>query len=216
MFEGFSKEAIGFLADLKANNNREWFTEHKKIYEKEIKSPTRHFCDDMAASLRKLTGTPHESKVFRIHRDVRFSKDKTPYNAHLHISFIPQTDAASPPHWFFGLDPASLTVGVGNFIFEKGQLEVYRKRVDGKDGAALSKTLTKLEKNGVRLGKTDLKRVPPPFDKDHPQGDLLKRKGLSAWIDFEDASAALDKSVIKTCTANFKKIKPVYDWLMDL
>lgn len=216
MFDGFSTEAIKFLKELKANNNREWFAEHKKVYEREVKAPAQHFCEEMAVSLEKLTGAPHGSKVFRIHRDVRFSKDKTPYNAHLHISFIPQLKADHPPHWFFGLDPASLTLGVGNFMFEKEQLEAYRKRVDGKEGAALAQKLAKLEKGGVRLGKIDLKRVPAPYDKDHPYGDLLKRKGLSAWIDFKNTRPATNKDVVKTCTASFKQIKPVYDWLNAL
>ncbi len=216
MFEGFSKEAIKFLKDLKANNNREWFTEHKKVYETEVKGPAQHFCDEMSTALQKLTGAPHGSKVFRIHRDVRFSKDKTPYNAHLHISFFPVEGADHPPHWFFGLDPTSLTVGVGNFMFEKGRLESFRRRVDGKEGATLAKTLAKLEKGGVRLGRIDLKRVPAPYDKDHPQGDLLRRKGLSAWVDFKDTKPATSKDVIKTCAASFKKIKPVYDWLSAL
>ncbi len=215
MFDGFSNEAVGFLKDLKGNNNRDWFAENKKVYEQEIKAPAKMFCEDMAAALEKLTGTPHGSKVFRINRDIRFSKDKTPYNAHLHISFIPQAADTHPPHWFFGLDPTSLTIGVGNFVFEKQQLVDYRERVAGEDGAPLAKTLAKLEKGGARLGKIDLKRVPSPYEQGHPQAELLKRKGLSVWIDFKGTDVATDKNVIKTCTANFKKLKPVFDWLTD-
>ena len=216
MFDGFSKDALKFLKDLKANNNRAWFNDHKNTYERDVKAPAKHFCEEMALSLEKLTGAAHGSKVFRINRDIRFSKDKTPYNAHLHISFIPQGKGAHPPHWFFGLDPTSLTIGVGNFAFEKQQLVDYRERVAGSDGAALAKLLAKLEKGGVRLGKVDLKRVPSPYGQDHPQAELLKRKGLSAWIDYEDTTPALDKAIIKTLTADFKKLKPVFDWLSEL
>lgn len=213
MFDGFSTDAVRFLRELKANNSRDWFAENKPIYEQEIKAPAKIFCDDMATALQKLTGIVHGSKVFRINRDIRFSKDKTPYNAHLHISFVPQGDSAHPPHWFFGLDPTSLTLGVGNFMFEKSQLDGFRKRVAEKDGAVLAKTLTKLEKAGVRLGTIDLKRVPAPYEKDHPHGDLLRRKGLSAWVDFKDTKPATDKAVIKNCLDGFKKVKPVFDWL---
>ncbi len=216
MFDGFSKNALKFLTDLKANNNRAWFNDHKKTYEREVKGPAKHFCEEMALSLEKLTGVPHRSKVFRINRDIRFSKDKSPYNAHLHISFIPQGEGAHPPHWFFGLDPTSLTIGVGMFAFEKQQLIDYRECVAGDDGQQLAKTLAKLEKRGVRLGKTDLKRVPSPYGQDHPQAELLKRKGLSAWIDYKDTKLAANKAIIKTLTADFKKLKPVYDWLIEL
>ena len=68
----------------------------------------------------------------------------------------------------------------------------------------------------MRLGKLDLKRVPAPYPQDHPQADLLKRKGLSAWVDFKDTKPATSKEVIKNCTTGFKRIKPVYDWLQAM
>ena len=216
MFDGFSQDALTFLADLKANNNRAWFNDHKKSYEREIKGPAKYFCEEMGLSLEKLTGVAHRSKVFRINRDIRFSKDRTPYNAHLHISFIPEGEGTHPPHWFFGLEPMSLTIGVGTFAFEKQQLVDYRERVAGAEGKTLAKVLAKLEKGGVRLGKTDLKRVPSSYGQDHPQAELLKRKGLSVWIDYNDTKPALGNTVIKTLTADFKKLKPVYDWLNEL
>ena len=72
-FSGFSHEAVQFLRDLKANNNREWFAEHKQVYETEIKKPAGAFCAEMRDELERMSGMEHSSKIFRIHRDVRFS-----------------------------------------------------------------------------------------------------------------------------------------------
>ena len=162
-FAGFPKEAVKFLSDLKANNTRDWFTANKATYEAAIKGPAAEFCEAMSRKLEKLTGTPCKSKVFRIHRDLRFSKDKTPYNAHLHISFTPETDQASPPCWFFGLEPKRIVLGTGTFGFDKQALEAYRERIDGLDGRKLAKLFEKLAGQGARTGEPDLKRVPSGY-----------------------------------------------------
>lgn len=103
-FTSFPNETVNFLKALKKNNDRNWFNENKSRYEDAIKRPAEEFSDEMATRLRRLTGFAFKSRIFRIHRDIRFSKDKTPYNTHLHIGFIPQTNKPSPPAWFFGLD----------------------------------------------------------------------------------------------------------------
>jgi len=96
-FEAFPGDALTFLQDLRANNERAWFNEHKKTYETAIKQPAEAFCRAMATALETLTDQPHGHKIFRIHRDVRFSKDKTPYNTHLHIAFTPSCRHAGHP-----------------------------------------------------------------------------------------------------------------------
>lgn len=212
-FPGFTKETVQFLQDLKANNTRDWFATNKSTYENAVKIPGRHFCDALAGQLQILTGAAHKSKVFRIHRDLRFSKDKTPYNAHLHISFIPESKMAAPPCWFFGLAPDRLTVGAGIFAFDKPALEAYRQRVDGKDGAALAALLETLEQDGVRTGDIELKRVPAGYAQDHARADLLRRKGLSVWKDFKDTRPAIGANAVENCLSAFTQLKPICDWL---
>ncbi|MFZ2101712.1 MAG: DUF2461 family protein, partial [Oricola sp.] len=80
-FTGFNDETITFLADLKANNARDWFADNKPLYERALKKPAGAFAGLMADELEKLTGAPHKPKIFRINRDVRFSRDKSPYNS---------------------------------------------------------------------------------------------------------------------------------------
>ncbi|NJO37267.1 MAG: DUF2461 domain-containing protein [Rhizobiales bacterium] len=214
-FAGFSPAAIKFLGDLRANNNRAWFATHKVAYEHEIKLPAEAFCSAMSNMLAELTGRPHAARIFRIHRDVRFSKDKTPYNAHLHIAFTPEGKAAAPPLWFFGLDPDKLSLGTGLFAFDKDGLDRFRQRIDGPEGEEIVALLGELQASGVRLCEPDLKRVPAGFAQDHPRADLLCRKSLAAWIDVDDPSAACRPDLIATCRAAFVQLRPVFDLLLD-
>jgi len=80
-FPGFPAEAVEFLTALKANNNKAWFEHNKPVYRDHVKAPSEHFAAHMEGVLSRLTGTLMTAKIFRIHRDVRFSKDKTPYKA---------------------------------------------------------------------------------------------------------------------------------------
>ena len=107
-FSAFSSDVPAFLAELNENNSKDWFAANKARYDDGIKAPAQEFGAAMCAVLEQATDMPHKAKLYRVYRDVRFSKDKTPYNAHLHMSFIPETGQNTPPMWFFGLgvDPA--------------------------------------------------------------------------------------------------------------
>jgi uncharacterized protein (TIGR02453 family) len=215
-FAGFPQDAFRFLAGLKANNSREWFAENRQRYETGLKLPAEAFAAALCDELEKLTGAAHDAKIFRIHRDVRFSKDKTPYNAHLHISFLPQTDYPSPPAWHFGLHPDRLSIGAGVFTFDKTILQAYRQRLDDGNGAVLETILNTLCEADFRISELDLKRVPPPFAPDHRHAQLLRHKGLTAWLDFDDLHWLMQPSVIAECTAYFSKLRPLFDRLLAL
>lgn len=210
-FAGFPEESVTFLRGLKANNDKAWFAGNKAVYERAIKRPAEAFCRATVARLTALTGADHAAKVYRLHRDLRFSKDPTPYNAHLHISFT----RSGGPAWLFGLEPDRVVLGVGIMAFEKDALEAFRQRVDGAAGAALSAELDRLRGAGIRIGDPELKRVPRGFDPDHAQADLLRRKGLSAWKDFADPAVATRPDWMDTCLSGFRQLRPVYDWLTE-
>ncbi|HUS53187.1 MAG TPA: DUF2461 domain-containing protein, partial [Thermohalobaculum sp.] len=152
---GFPVETVAFLRDLKANNDREWFARHKSVHESAVQGPAKAFCAQVTDALHGLTGMAHGWKIFRIHRDVRFSKDKTPYNAHLHVSFIPAQSRGLAPVWHFGLDPDEMALGVGAFGFDKPGLERYRARVVGSDGDDLRALLGGLVRGGMRLSEPE-------------------------------------------------------------
>ena len=212
----FPEGAVAFLADLRANNNRDWFTQNKARYEQAVKQPAQTFCDEICPRLEALTGRPHSAKIFRIYRDVRFSKDKTPYNTHLHISFSPTQTTGAEPAWFFALEPDKLIFGAGCFGFDKPVLERYRQNVAGNGGAELLGLLEHLGALGMRVSEPDLKRVPKSYDPEGPHAPLLLRKGLSAWSDNADTAGATAPGLIALCLAEYGQLKPLFDWLAEL
>ena len=212
-FDHFSPDALRFLVDLKANNTKEWFAANKKTYESEVKEPGRQFADAMALALLDLTGQDHSSKIFRIYRDVRFSKDKTPYNAHLHIAFTPNQKTGQPPMWFFGLSPDGISLGCGVFQYDKDDLAAFRAAMEGANGAELIRLTSKLRENGVRIGEPELKRVPSGYDRDHPNAEVLRRKGYAAWIDAGKSTFATEPNLIERTTALYRDLMQVFQLL---
>ena len=215
-FDSFSSEAIQFLTDLKANNSRDWFQTNKPVYEDHVKEPGKRFADALSVALGDLTGHRHHSKIFRINRDIRFSKDKTPYNAHLHIAFKPDIDAGQAPMWFFGLSPTGLAMGCGVFQYEKAHLDRFRQAMSGAKGADLIALSRELDASGIRIGDPDLKRVPNGFDKYHRNGDALRRKGFAAWIDKDDPAFATQPALVSRTVDEFRRLLPVFDLLSEL
>lgn len=195
-------DAREFLVQLRSNNNRDWFQERKKDYEAKIKKPGNSLGEQIGAELTKLTGKEMSHKLFRINRDVRFSKDKTPYNTHLHLSWAGEGNAA----FMFGISPDYVTAGAGVFGLQKAALDGYRAAVD-KGGDGLSKDIAGLLSGGYRMDPPELKRVPAPYDKEHPYGELLKRKSLALWQDFQ-TDHITQEAVMKS----FAALMPIYNF----
>ncbi|WP_299676018.1 DUF2461 domain-containing protein [uncultured Roseobacter sp.] len=212
-FDHFSPAALAFLTDLKANNRRDWFQDHKAVYEAEIQRPARAFAAAMCTALDALTGTPHEAKIYRIHRDIRFSRDKTPYNAHLHLSFAPQPATPNRPMWFFGLGTETLSLGCGVFQYDKPGLAAFRTQMAGPMGAELLALIQTLETNGMRVNPPELKRVPSGIDKTHPHADALRRKGLAAWHDLPDPHSVTRPDLIPRTTEALTGFLPLFHLL---
>lgn len=206
----FSAETLGFLRDLENNNTRDWFNAHKDRYLAAWKAPAEALIEAMCFRLQVETDTPHDAKLFRIHRDVRFSKDKTPYSPHIHILFRRE---GSKMGLFFGLQTDRLVLGAGMMGFDKGQLSAYRDAVSSPSGKLLQAELDLLLGQGGRMNSPDLARVPKPHDKDHKRGDLLRRKSLTIWRDFEDPSVVEQSDLIQLCAAQFATYDGVRDWL---
>jgi uncharacterized protein (TIGR02453 family) len=215
-FHGFDPKVLTFLDDLSNNNTREWFADNKPDYERLIKKPATSFAGALAVEMTRITGHPHRSKVFRVHRDVRFSKDKTPYNTHVHIALTPDTARTNPPMWFFGLGLEKLSLGCGVFAFDKERLEGFRDYLSGPEGSTVATLLGSLSQNGARVGEPALKTVPRGYAKDHPQAEMLKHKGLSVWIDYTPRTMISDPGIVEETVRKFKTLRPVYDLLLEL
>jgi uncharacterized protein (TIGR02453 family) len=184
MSDGFAEmipRAVDFFRRLGADNTKAFYEAHKDFYTAEIRKPAELMADLFAEDLARHTGKPHGPKVFRIHRDVRFSKDKTPYNTHLHLMWSRPGDALAPA-WFFGASPDYLTFGMGVMGLEKDTLTRFRQMVDKKGDDLTDAMATAEAKANVTLsdwGPEPLKRVPKPYDADHPHAELLKRKAFA-------------------------------------
>lgn len=214
---GLSAETVRFLAELRDNNDRDWFARHKNRYEQVLKHPGEAFAATMAEELSAWRGASHDYRIFRIHRDVRFSKVKTPFNTHLHISFSAGGGCKNgAPIWMFGLDPDGVTLGAGIFAFSNAQLDRWRTLCAGPAGARLASTLAALAQDDIRLSDPELKRVPAPYLADHPCGTDLRRKGLTAWIDTPDPSLAFGMEGPAKCVRRLAKLHDLFEILADL
>ncbi len=209
----FEETAVQFLTDLKANNNKEWFVANKPVYERDVKAAALEYSTFICQELQSLTQQTHTAKVFRVYRDVRFSKDKTPYNAHLHISFMPDEGKGASPAWFFALEPEKLIFGAGAFGLTTPLLERFRERIAADEGKELQALLAELTAGGIRLSEPELKRVPRGYDPDQDYSPLLRHKSLTAWRDIAGTGAATRAGLINRSMEEFLSLKPLVDWL---
>jgi len=215
-FLGFP-QTMGFLRELRANNDRGWFNAHKATYEAAYRAPAEAFTAELRPRLEALAGVQLGAKVFRVHRDVRFSKDKSPYNTHLHIGFQAQRlpgELRRRGGFYFGIDPETVTLGVGAFDFGPADLERYRRAVaDESDGGELAALLSRLQ---ARQDPPDLKRVPAPYPADHPRSELLRHKGLNVWRDIDDPALIASPELVDAVVAHFQALDPVNGWLTEV
>lgn len=209
-FDTLITDAQKFLAALAVNNTRDWFHANKTIYDSRLRDPAKALLEDMTPRLTKLTGFPVTTKLFRANRDVRFSKDKTPYTTHLHMMWTVQSGARQDPALFFGINTTDVTVATGLFEFNKDVLADWRKMVD-LDGDYIAGRIAAAQAQGFDPWPPKLKRVPPPFDKNHPHGTLLRHKGLVMA-----GQPKLSGSLPDALGAAYSAVWPVSDMLIGV
>ncbi|HVV35796.1 MAG TPA: DUF2461 domain-containing protein [Acidimicrobiales bacterium] len=164
----FSPKATRFFEQLAADNTKAFWTEHKAEYDEFVRAPMVALTDELA----KTYGPFH---IFRPNRDIRFSKDKTPYKTN--IAATAETEGGASVYVSFSAD--GLYAGTGYYRFAKDQIERYRAAVanDG-TGAALVKLVAAARQKGYEVHGESLKVAPRGYAKDHPRVDLLRHAGL--------------------------------------
>jgi len=208
-FTGFRPEAIQFLVDLAENNDRAWFQPRKAEYERLLKEPLQALVAALAErfAVRRipLRADPAKSP-FRIYRDVRFSKDKSPYKTNLGASFpyVPDEPAGEGGRshnpfvhssgGYFHLSPGEIFVGGGIWHPEKPWLDAFRRRIadDPTPFRALLGEARFREAFGA-LGGDSLRRVPAGYAPDHPAADLLRLKDVTFGRRLSDKEAGSPK-----------------------
>ena len=175
----FSEATFDFLNDLEANNDRAWFAENKTWYEEFVKAPALRLIEEFGPRLSKLsprfTATPRS--LFRIHRDVRFSKDKRPYKTSIGIHFRHEAAKnAYAPGFYLHVAPAEIFAGCGIWHPESGPLRQIREHMAENPTAWRRATGSKRFREAFELAGDSLKRPPKGFDPEHPLIEEMKRK----------------------------------------
>lgn len=220
-FTGFVDADGTFFKKLAKHNDRDWFAKHKLDFEVGWNEPMRHLLADVRAGIDGFYETVElaEPKVFRIFRDVRFSKDKSPYKTHIG-GFVPlartgvgTTDLPFAIYVHVGADERF--AGAGHYVFGPTALAKFRLAVaDEKRGAELEKILKSLAKAGFPADEHErFKRVPKGFAEDHPRAELLKRKGLTVRFPEPKREELTSPKLARTLIAGCKKVAPLVEWL---
>ena len=219
-FKGFEKEALQFFHELTLEMNREWFEANKARYTRLWVEPMKALLGDVSGRLAK-TYAPiklGEPKVFRIHRDVRFSKDKTPYKTNaagmiaLH-SKKPIDGGCSALYLHIGIDEEY--IGAGTYFFDDKQLPRWRKLVAAeKTGREIGKLVGKLRKAGYQVGgHDDYKKVPKGFDPEHPRAELLRMRGLTAGFPAIPRGVVHKAAFADWLVQHGKAVAPLVTWI---
>jgi uncharacterized protein (TIGR02453 family) len=218
-FSGFSPDAIQFLVDLAANNERSWFQPRKGDFERLLKAPLEALCvalgDTFARRGIPLSADPARSP-FRIYRDVRFSKDKSPYKTHVSASFPWVGGGDRSAGGYFHLQPGEIYVGGGMWRPEPSLLAAWRTLVATDparvhaaiDGPAFKSTLGE-------VGGDRFKRMPAGFPADHPDAALLTLKDITFGRRLSDADV-LTPGLPDTIADTFAAAIPVMRLLAEL
>jgi uncharacterized protein (TIGR02453 family) len=218
-FPGFSPKAISFFRQLERNNKREWFQPRKDQFEELCRKPMLELVTQVVDDLRKFAidhvVEPNKA-IYRIYRDTRFSKDKSPYKTHIAAIF---PHARLPKHagagYYFDLSHEGLSIGGG--VYEPGPVELAALRAAiAKDERAFRKLIEdkRLAKQMGKLQGATLARVPKGFASDHSAEDLLRRKQLYFFTVMKP-EAALKSTIRKTIVERFRLMSPLMEWMND-
>ena len=206
MSDGFTEmldRAQGFYGELARNNSKDWFEPRKARWKADIEAPAKLLADLVAEDVSRLTGTAHAGKVFRIHRDVRFSKDKSPYKTSLSMLWSAPGEG---PSFYFAIEPGDVVLGLGAPGLSKEGLLRWRDLVDRR-GDDLEQAVEVAEARWGAFGPEPLKRVPKPYDPEHPHRDLLRMKSVVVLGGLPDGWR--DDGLVAGIADGFERLLPV-------
>ena len=199
MRQHFGPELFEFLLDLRANNIREWFQENKGRYERDVKEPLLRFIEDFEPYLHSISehfvadARANGGSMFRIYRDVRFSKDKTPYKTQAAVHFRHEAGkSAHAPGFYLHLAPDEVFAGVGLWRPGSAALGRIRDRIVADPAGWENAVGASAFLDEFDLAGDSLKRPPKGFDPEHPLIEDLKRKDhvATCMFDEDEATAA--------------------------
>ena len=203
-FSGFPPEAITFYEGLEADNSRAYWQAHRDVYERAVRAP-------FEALLADLDDRFGPFGLFRPYRDVRFSKDKSPYKTS--IAAVGQRDGRASVYLQLSAD--GLVTGAGSYGMAADQLERYRRAVDNEvTGGELADRVAVLRQAGYEVGAHErLKTAPRGYPRDHPRADLLALKGLAVFRSWPVAPWLQTARARARVVEAWEAAEPVCRWL---
>jgi uncharacterized protein (TIGR02453 family) len=217
----FSPALFTFLRDLRANNDRDWFKANKARYDEAVLEPALAFIEDVEPHLHAISPhfradpRPVGGSLFRIYRDTRFSKDKSPYKTHVGIHFRHElAKSAHAPGFYLHLEPRQTFLGAGIWRPDTEPLAQIRAAIADDPDRWISATRAKGFTDVFELGGDALKRAPAGIDPEHPLIDELKRKDFIAMRTITD-KAACSRGFLEDTAATFAIAGPLAHFLCD-
>ncbi len=207
------KTTFSFFKRLEKNNNRDWFNEHKPAF-KDLEKDVKLFYNSLMERMRthdEIEGM----KMFRIYRDVRFSKNKAPYKTHFGGSFKRAT-ARLRGGYYLHIQPGDSFIATGFWQPSKEDLFRIRKEFETDDGE-IREILANKKFNtiwGNFVGE-ELKTAPKGFDKEHSAIDLIRKKQFIFTKQFSDKEV-LEADFIDKVNESFKAVRPYFNYMSDV
>lgn len=202
-FDGIPAAAAEFYEQLEQNNTREWWHAHEEVYAASVKEP-------LTALLSRLEPRFGPGKIFRPHRDVRFSQDKSPYKTAQGVFASYQEGVG----YYLQLSADGLLVGGGYHSHSPAQLARYRNAVDAAGtGEQLQHIVDSIAGAGFRIEGEKLKTVPRGYARDHPRGELLKHKSLAASVALGQPEWLRSPAAEAEIARLWEQLRPLVDWV---
>ena len=217
----FRPQLFTFLKELKANNERDWFNANKHRYERDIKDAAVRFISDFGPHLAKISPRfradprPVGGSLFRIYRDTRFSKDKSPYKTHVGIHFRHEAaKSAHAPGFYLHLEPGSVFLGAGIWRPESKVAGAIREAIVEDPDRWKKIKRRKAFKESFELTGDSLKRPPRGVTPEHPLLEDLKRKDFIAITKLSQ-KAVTSSDFMKEFAKRCRGVAPLVEFICD-
>lgn len=209
IFNGFGEHAIDFYDGLNADNSKAYWDDNVETYRRDVRAPMEALLAELEPEFGEF-GTP---KVFRPYRDLRFSRDKTPYKTQCGGVIEAGRGGGA---YYVAISSDGLRVGGGCFHMEPDQLKRYRQAVDTKiHGSKLAKIVAELTDAGWVVHGERLVTKPRGFDADHPRIELLKHKSLYVSHTWEPDDVLHQRSTLDRVRGKWRQLKDINAWAAD-
>jgi uncharacterized protein (TIGR02453 family) len=223
LFGGFGPDALSFLSGLATDNTKTYFAEHRGIYTTQVAAPMKSLVVTLGDELRTRISPSIRSEpkigrsLFRINRDLRFAKDKTPYHTHLDAVFWEGESPRASPGFIMRITAESVVLGSGVFVLRGVRLNRYRRAVIDPDaGGELDALIAELQisARGAVMSEPRRTSVPRGFPVEHPRSDLLRRDGFHMSVEVPAPELITSEKFVPWCADHLERFASLEHWLV--